>query len=444
MAELEIETVPAFEPIFDPAHPEFKKMFKVFRGGRGGMKSTQIAKALALKGRRRPSKILCGREFQNSIADSVHSLLSRQITALRLHDYYRVLDHSILGAKGTEFVFKGLKMNINSVKSFDGIDTLWIEEAHTISRNSIDVLFPTLREAEVEFIFSYNPDLESDPIHQFVKSLPPELVYIADVNWNDNPWFPESLRILKDLQLRRVREATSDDERALEQGVYDNVWMGKTRKNSKAQIFAGKTVIDTFEAVYDEVLKSWTINGKKADGPYYGLDFGFSVDPVAGLRCWICDECVWIDYEIYEHQLELVDHKAKILLIPGSDAHTIRADSARPEVISHLRKIAGLNVVGVEKWKDSVEEGITILRGFRKIVIHDRCRNMAHEARMYSFKVDAKTGDVLTDIVDKFNHLWDALRYALAPYIKINRPGRGYLEFYKKQAEEAAAAAEKK
>jgi phage terminase large subunit len=190
-------------------------------------------------------------------------------------------------------------------------------------------------------------------------------------------------------------------------GMYRHVWLGEYLKNSDAQIFNGKWRIAEFEP-----KPFW-------DGPYLGLDFGFSQDPTAAVECYVFDECLHIYAEAGGVGIELDDTAKEITSkIPLAATNAVRADSARPESISYLKK-HGLNrIESVHKWSGSVEDGIEFIRSFREIVIHPKCKNMIDEARMYSYKVDRLSGDVTTKIEDKHNHYWDAVRYALAPLIK--------------------------
>ena len=438
-AALEIQTTPHFQCLFDVNHPDYRKMFKVFRGGRGGMKSWQIARSLLVKAAKNKEKILCGREYQNSMEDSVMALMQNQAQLIGLGDRFT---HTLTDTEcdnGSSFSYKGLKNNINNLKSFEGAKRFWIEEGQTISQNSLDIVLPSIRQPEVEILIGYNPDADDDPIHKFVNGLPPELSVIHHVNWDDNPWFPDSLRIQKDLRLRRIAEATNDEERDLEQEAYDRIWLGKTRGTSHSRIFAGKCMTQDFKVerrINEKGETQYFINDKIAYGPYFGVDWGFSGSPTAACRSWISDECVWIDHELYEYRLDIDKTPEKLRSIPLLADHTVRADCARPESISYCTKERdgkpGMNIVAADKWPESVEEGIRVLRGFRKIIFHSRCTNFSEEARLYSFKVDAKTGDVLRDIVKKFDNLWDSLRYALAPYIKRSGKGQGFYQAYSK------------
>ncbi|MNY26829.1 Phage terminase large subunit [compost metagenome] len=165
------------------------------------------------------------------------------------------------------------------------------------------------------------------------------------------------------------------------------------------------------------------------DGPYFGLDWGFSQDPTAGVKAWVGDGRLWIEYEAGKVGLENDDIAGFMIeRLPEIERHVVRADSARPETISHVKATAnGIRpalprIVGVEKWKGSVEDGIAHLRSYKEIVIHPRCTQTLREARLYSYKVDRLSGDVLTDIVDANNHYMDAIRYGLGPLIQGQRP----------------------
>lgn len=172
-------------------------------------------------------------------------------------------------------------------------------------------------------------------------------------------------------------------------------------------MLSGKVACEEFEA--DELR--W-------DGPYYGIDFGFSQDPSAAVRCWIHDDKLWIDYNWAEKGVETVDLARKLIEnIPGIESSVSRADSARPETRSHLQKHGMPMCQSVVKHK--IEDGVAFLRSFDKIVIHPRCKPILEESRKYSYKIN-RAGDITTQIVDKDNHSIDALRYAIAPLVKGN------------------------
>jgi phage terminase large subunit len=202
--------------------------YKVAYGGRGGAKSWGIARALLILGARSPMRILCAREYQTSIKDSVHKLLCDQIEALGLLSFYEITQASIRGKNGTEFAFAGLKNNISNIKSFEGVDIVWVEEAQTVSRMSWNVLIPTIRKDGSEIWVSFNPELETDETYQrFVLHQPADCQTVK-VNWSDNPWFPEVLRIEKDALKDR------------DMGAYNTVWEGICRQTVDGAIFANE------------------------------------------------------------------------------------------------------------------------------------------------------------------------------------------------------------
>ena len=192
--------------------------YKVLHGGRGSAKSWSVARVLLIRGTEEPLRILCAREFQNSLADSVHRLLADQIELLQLSAFYRVGKSAIIGANGTEFRFAGLRHHISKIKSFEGFDIVWVEEGQTVSKNSFDVLIPTIRKAGSEIWVTLNPDLEDDDAWQrFVVGPPRADAIVQPVNWMDNPWLTDELR------------AEKDHLRALDLDAYENVWGGRCR-----------------------------------------------------------------------------------------------------------------------------------------------------------------------------------------------------------------------
>lgn len=210
-----------FEALFQPE----KTRYRIFYGGRGGAKSWCFARALLAKGTKQPMRILCAREFQTSIKDSVHKLLSDQIYELNMESFYEITQTTIRGINGTEFIFAGIKNNTNNIKSIEGIDIAWVEEAQSVSANSWNVLIPTIRKQNSEIWVSFNPELPTDDTwKRFVES-PPESSVVVKVNWNDNPWFPETLNL----------ERLSLKSRDL--SAYNNVWEGATRNTVDGAIF---------------------------------------------------------------------------------------------------------------------------------------------------------------------------------------------------------------
>ena len=380
---------PKLQCLFRPAR------YKVFYGGRGGAKSWGIARALVLIAASSKKRILCAREVQNTMRDSVHKLLKDQIEALGLLPWFTITENSIRSSAGSEFIFKGLRFDVQGVKSTEGIDICWVEEAQTVSKDSWDVLIPTVRSDDSEVWISFNPHEEADPTYQKFVLKPPPDATVVEINYDDNPWFPDVLR-------REMEYCRSVDFDA-----YMHIWRGKPRKISAAAIFADKVLVEAFR---DDL---W----EQADRLFYGADFGFSTDPSTLIRFFILGNNLYISHEAYGVGVELDDMPAFYDAVPGARQWPIGADCARPETISYLAR-QGFRIHSAEKWPGSVEDGITHIRRFEKIIIHERCKHMADEASLYSYKVDAKTNQVLPLVVDKHNHCWDAIRYGLDGYIQ--------------------------
>lgn len=423
---VDVQFPSGYEYLFQP------RRYKVAHGGRGSTKSWSFARALLLQAYEKPLRILCARELQTSISESVHRLLSDQIDIMGLSGFFEVQQQGIYGRNGSEFFFYGIRNNITKVKSAEGIDRCWCEEAEKISENSWKVLIPTIRKAGSEIWITFNPDEEEDPTYQrFVvnKDLLPGNSCVREFNWHHNPWwFTDDcvpMRDEKDYLYRVDPEAAA------------HVWGGQCRRNASSQIFRGKYVVQAFDPPpEDRVIfreQGW-------DGPYFGIDWGFSGDPAVLTKLWIngykpgkTKGKLYIEYSVGGRYIEQDDLGPLFLSVPGVKDRVIYADNARPETISHVRNKTNLQIESCEKWDGSVEDGISFLRSFEQIIIHPRCKDpeQSHdkvvdheqEARLYSYKVDRLTQAVTRDIVDKHNHCWDADRYALQPLIMMSRGG---------------------
>jgi phage terminase large subunit len=193
-----------------------KYRYKGAYGGRGSAKSWSFARALLILGAQQPLRILCAREVQKSIKQSVHKLLGDQIEAMGLSWFYEVLETEIRGKNGTEFAFSGLATHtVDSIKSYEGCDICWVEEAHAVSKRSWDVLIPTIRKEGSEIWVSFNPELETDETYQRFVSNPPPNSNIVRMNYIDNPWFSDVLE-----QERQHCKLTDPKG-------YENIWEGK-------------------------------------------------------------------------------------------------------------------------------------------------------------------------------------------------------------------------
>jgi phage terminase large subunit len=398
-------------------HPGRRARNRVADGGRGSGKSHSFARALILRAVSAPVRIGCFREIQHSIRESVHHLLCDCIERLEFTRYFDVGMQSIRSIAGGEFVFEGLHGNLNKIRSLEGLDFAWIEEAAGVSEASWLTLIPTVRADGSELWVNFNPQSEDDPTYRRFISKPPPRTLREHFDWQDNPWFPRELEQEREYLLRVDPEA------------HQHVYGGECKQQSAAQVFAGKYVVDTFETEL-----GW-------DGPYLGADWGFATDPTTLVHCWINGRTLLIDFEAYGLGVD-IDQTPKLFdAVPNARKYTIRADSARPETISYMTAHGYPNMQGVSKWPSSVEEGVQFLRAFEQIIVHSRCRHVAEEMRLYSFRQDRLTGDVLPELLDRHNHCIDALRYALQPLIR-GGAGMGLLRFYeaelKKEADDRA------
>lgn len=392
-----------FKVLFQPAR------YKSMRGGRGSAKSWSAARALVLLMCQKPLRVLCARELQNSISESVHRLICDQTLELGVLHNFVITDKAIRCVNGGEFIFAGIRSNPMKIKSMEGIDVCWVEEASVISERSWELLIPTIRSGRVytgrdgaqepEIWLTWNPDMADDPTYlRFVESKPPGCVDVI-VNWSDNPFFPEILRREKDYDYGRDPELAA------------HVWGGECRTNSEAQIFKGRYTVDFFTPPEDVVWK-------------HGMDFGFANDPNAVVKSYITGESeneeLWVYDEIYEYSVELDDLPELMRRrMPTLLKWPVYGDNARPETISYLRRTVPCNMIPATKWGGSVEDGIAHLKGFRKIHVHSvNCPHTAREFRLYSYKQDKRTEDVLPVVLDAWNHSIDGIRYSLDKVIQ--------------------------
>lgn len=400
MATAAIQLPDKLVPVFAPPRGTFQ--YRGQWGGRGSAKSFSAALMASVWGYAEPLRILCAREHQNSIAESFHAELKSAIASQPwLADHYDVGRDYLRGRNGTEFIFRGLRHSINSIKSLAKIDLTIVEEAEDVPEQSWLALEATVfRQPKSELWPIWNPRRDGSPVDMRFRKSVPQRSAIVEINWQDNPFFPPGLDELR----RRDRER-------LDPNTYAHIWDGAYLTNSAAQVFAGKWRVEAFEPA-----EGW-------QGPYQGGDFGFAQDPTAAVRCYIDDDRLLISHEAGRAQLEL-DHTASFVCerIPRFADYVTRWDNARPESISHLKRHGLPRSEAVDKWKGSVEDGIAFLRSFREIIVHPRCVGVIQEMRLYSYKVDRNTGDVLPDVVDAWNHYIDAIRYAIGPMIKRRGP----------------------
>ena len=380
--------------------------YKSVYGGRGSARSWTFARLLSGMATSRKLRILCTREYQSSIRESVHQLLSNQIDQMGLSAFYTINRESIRSTIGSEFIFKGLRMNPLEIKSLEGVDLAWIEEAQSVSNESWEILIPTIRKDGSEIWLSWNTGEVKDPTYQrFVVNKPDDCISVK-ATWRDNPYFPITLEKER-LYLQRV-----------DADAYDHVWEGNPKSISDACIFKNKFVVDSFEAPSGMRL-------------YFGSDFGFSQDPTTLVRSYMGTgntegnlvNHLYIEYEAYGVGVELDEIAELYDSVPDARSWKIKGDNQRPDTISYLHR-QGFSIVPCMKWpsgpgkKGSVKEGIEFLRKFEKIHIHERCKHTLQEFGLYAYKADARTGEVLPLVIDKHNHCIDAIRYSMDQKIK--------------------------
>jgi phage terminase large subunit len=340
-------------------------------------------------------RFVCGREIQHSIADSSKQLVEDKIHQFGLSAQFKITDQEIIyPATDTLFVFRGLlKHTVSSVKSMEGFSRLWLEEAQTISQKSLDIATPTFREPGSQIWASWNPIKATDPIDVlFSENKDDPDFALIEVNYYDNPWFPDVLR--KDME----RDKRRDPDK------YAHVWLGKYQRRSEAAVFRNWTVQD-FETPANARF-------------YFGADWGFSIDPTVLIRCWIDKRTLYVDAEAYQVGCEIDRTPALFDKTPDGVTNwrprewQITADSARPETIDYLKRHGYPRIVPALKGPSSVMDGIEFLKSY-DIVVHERCKHVIDELAAYSFRTDPKTEEILPVLADKKNHCIDALRYAL-------------------------------
>lgn len=333
-------------------------------------------------------RTVCVREVQKSLAQSVKRLLELKIEEMGVSDYFIVQEAVIKSKHGDGMIlFQGMQNHTSdSIKSLEGVDCAWVEEAQSLSQRSLDLLRPTIRKPGSELWFTWNPSLATDPVDVLLRGdNPPPDATVLRVNWQDNPWFPDVLR------------AEMEYDRQRDPDKYIHIWQGEYVRNSERRVFKNWR-IEEFDTPADAVHR-------------FGADWGFAVDPTVLVRCHIIGRTLYIDHEAYQVGCEIVDTPALFLTIPEAERWPIVADSSRPETISHMRKAGFTKLMPAVKGARSVEEGVEFLKSY-DIVVHPRCVHAIDELTLYSYKADAATGAVLPILEDKSNHVIDALRYA--------------------------------
>jgi phage terminase large subunit len=386
-----------------------KSRYKVAYGGRGGAKSWGIARALLIKGAKDPMRILCAREFQTSIKDSVHKLLCDQIEALGLLGFYEITQNSIRGKNGTEFSFVGLRNNVANIKSYEGVDVVWVEEAQTTSRLSWNILIPTIRKQGSEIWVSFNPELETDETYQrFVLTPPADCIQIK-INWSDNPWFPNTLMLEKDALKERDLEA------------YNQVWEGLCRQSVDGAIFAKE-------------LQQAELDGRLTKVPYDAtkpvhavFDLGWADSTAIWFLQFVGMETRLIRY--IEDSQKTISHYLATMQTFGYvyDKVWLPHDAENKTLAAAGRSID--DIVRAAGYKTQILPRVPILDSINAArTIFPSCyfdRDNAAEGinclRHYRYEVDPATGQFSrSPLHDHYSHGADAFRYIA---LMIKEPG---------------------
>lgn len=420
VSTLQIQTPRVLLPMLRPSR------YKGLYGGRGGMKSHFFAELLIERCLMRETRAVCIREVQRSLEQSVKRLLEDKIKAFGVGHQFRIMDAVIETPYGGVIIFNGMQNHTaESIKSLEGYDIAWVEEAQSLSERSLTLLRPTIRKPDSEIWFSWNPRFPDDPVDNMLRGngkrkdnekweCPPNTILIK-VNYPDNPWFPDVLRQEMEWDQR------TDHEK------YEHVWEGDYEKHSEARVF-----------------KNWRVEEFTLPpnvSYYVGSDWGFSIDPSTMVRVhesrkdWVTDrpwprKRLYIDADIFQIGVE-IDHLPMFFdgLVCGctwprtgpcrnSQQHgwarnwAVIADSARPETISYLRRNGYGRMEAAKKGANSVKEGVLFLQGY-DIIIHPRCKHTIDEFRSYSYERDKITDKITPVLQDKKNHIIDPVRYAV-------------------------------
>ena len=371
--------------------------YKVAYGGRGSGKSWGFARALLLQASNKPLRILCAREIQRSIRQSVHQLLTDQIQALGLGPFYEVLESEIRGVNGSLFSFTGLANNtVESIKSFEGVQVVWCEEAQTISKKSWDILIPTIRKPNSEIWVSFNPNIDTDDTYTRFVVNPPENAKVVKVNWQDNPWFPQ---VLEDERQHSLK--TNPD--------YANIWEGDC-----------KAAVDG--AIYSNEIREAQEGGRITTVPYdpmmkvhVVMDLGWN-DSMSVILCqrgvsdlrvigYIEDDHRTLDS--YSAQLKNLSYNWGTMFLPHDGQskdfkHGISAEEIMKKLGWDIRIVP----------KADIESGIKLARmNFHRIYFDKSAQRLVECLKNYRRSINSATNEPGAPLHDEYSHGADAFRY---------------------------------
>jgi phage terminase large subunit len=388
---LRIETPRVFVPLLKPSR------YKGAWGGRGSGKSHTFAELLIERALMERTDAVCVREVQKSLAQSVKKLLESKIEALGVGSAFEVKQDYIGTPYGGRIIFQGMQNHTaDTIKSLEGYDIAWVEEAQSLSQRSLDLLRPTLRKPGSELWFSWNPDQPTDPVDALLRGAdPPPNSVVVKANYRDNPWLPQVLR--DELQYDQKRDPDK----------FAHVWLGEYQRNSEARVFRNWR-IEEFDVNPEWLLRQ-------------GADWGFSIDPSVLVQCAIVGRTLYVTYEAYRIGCEIDFLPELFRTVPEAERWPTTADSARPETISYMQRHGFKKMLAAIKGAKSLEEGVEFLQSF-DIVVHPRCVHTIDELTLYSYETDPLTGLVMPKLADKDNHVIDALRYACEGARRAKKP----------------------
>lgn len=398
MSSLILNTPEVYEPLLYPAR------YKGAWGGRGSGKSHFFGELWLEESITEKLDFVCLRETLKSLEFSVKKLLESKIIQYNAGSYFEVQDRRILSKHGGVTIFEGMQNHTSeSIKSLEGFDRSWFEEAQNASENSLTLLRPTIRKPNSQLWFSWNPDLETDPIDVLLRgdNLPPHSVVIK-ANYLDNPFLPDVLREEMEYDKRR------DPDK------YAHVWLGEYRRNSEARVFRNWKVEEF------DIDKNWILR--------QGADWGFSIDPSVLVQVAIEGKKLYVVYEAYKIGCEIDLLPDLFMTVPDAERWPIIADSARPETISYMQKHGFPKIMPAVKGARSLEEGVEFLRTF-DIIVHPRCNHTINELTLYSYKKDPLTDKVVPILEDKDNHVIDSIRYACEAARRMGRTDKKPIQY---------------
>lgn len=392
-------------PLFWPAR------YKACHGGRGSTKSHSFAGALVLRHYTSSTRSIALREVQKSINASSKQVIVDKIKLIDPRNrFFRVLDTEIRDANGGIIRFSGVRTNPDSIKSMEGLDVAWFDEADKASQSSLDLLTPTLRAPGSELWFSWNRNRATDPVDNMFLGPggPPPDSLVWEAHWSQNPWFPQPL--YDEMMWMKFRDRDK----------WLWIWEGHLRKQSEALVFK------------NWITEDFTEEDMPSDGQVrLGADWGFAIDPSVLVRMVVSPSLrkIFFTHEAWALNCQIEKLPALFNQVPDARRRTIRADSSRPETIDYMRG-QGFTIMPAKKGAGSIEDGIEWLKNY-DVVIHPRCVHVIDEWSTYSYKVDTITGLVTSQLEDKKNHTVDATRYAVEEdrhqERRSSRPGVGII-----------------